>query len=226
MLIEAVEMRNCFYKILGVSVRASQEEIRKAFRLLAFRWHPDHNPQDPAAAERFREVLQAYETLVDPTLRRKYDKVNGHGISREKRPRSSCSFQKAPPSTYEEILEGLFGIHLDRSSREYHAYDLRFDLQVPRSALSIGGMHEHIDYCRSVYCPRCMAYAPKGPDKTCPVCSGSGEVEEVCSVHIWIPPGSEGGTRLRVAGGGDRVHPGRPPGDLVIFLHVVDSHGR
>jgi len=218
-------MRTCYYKILGVSVQASQEEIKRAFRMLAFRWHPDRNPHDDLAAERFREALLAYETLVDPLLRGKYDRANGHSRSRQKRQRSSRAFKESPRSTYREILEGLFGIRLDRGAADYHSYDLRFDLQVPRSAVS-SGVQERIDYCRSVYCPQCMTPGRRAPRKTCGACLGSGEVEEVCSVHLWIPPGSEHGTRLRVSGGGDRVHPGRPPGDLVIFLHVVDLPNR
>ncbi len=68
----------CYYKILGISIRASQDEIKKAFRMLAFRFHPDMNPADPDAARRFREVLKAYETLVDPRLRGKYDSLRGY----------------------------------------------------------------------------------------------------------------------------------------------------
>ena len=67
-------MRSCYYTILGVSVRATQEEIKRAFRMLALRWHPDCNPQDPLAAERFMEVLDAYENLIDPSKRGRYDK--------------------------------------------------------------------------------------------------------------------------------------------------------
>ena len=63
--------KTCYYKTLGISVRATQEEIRSAFRYLAMKLHPDRNPGNPIAAERFREVRKAYETLKDPACARK-----------------------------------------------------------------------------------------------------------------------------------------------------------
>ena len=70
--------KTCHYKTLGISVRASQEEIRSAFRYLAMKLHPDRNPTNPGAAERFREVRAAYETLKDPAARGRYDRNQGY----------------------------------------------------------------------------------------------------------------------------------------------------
>lgn len=64
-----------YYKILGVSPNASTEEIKKAFRRLARQYHPDMNPNDPQAEERFKEINEAYEVLSDPEKRRKYDEM-------------------------------------------------------------------------------------------------------------------------------------------------------
>lgn len=64
-----------YYKILGVSPDASDEEIKKAFRRLARQYHPDMNPNDPNAEERFKEINEAYEVLSDPEKRRKYDEM-------------------------------------------------------------------------------------------------------------------------------------------------------
>ncbi len=63
--------KTCYYKILGISVRATHEDIRSAFRYLAMKLHPDRNPGNPMAAERFREVRKAYETLKDPVCPQK-----------------------------------------------------------------------------------------------------------------------------------------------------------
>jgi molecular chaperone DnaJ len=62
-----------FYEVLGVSRKASQDEIKRAYRELARKWHPDRNPDDPAAEERFKEIQQAYDALSDPEKRKQYD---------------------------------------------------------------------------------------------------------------------------------------------------------
>src|ERR671910_3889436 len=62
-----------YYDVLGVDRKASQDEVKKAYRELARKWHPDRNPDDPKAEERFKEIQQAYSTLSDPEKRKQYD---------------------------------------------------------------------------------------------------------------------------------------------------------
>jgi len=70
-----------FYVVLGVQREASEGDIKRAYRRLARRWHPDINPGDREAAVRFRQVLDAYETLIDPDRRRRYDSGHGSGTA-------------------------------------------------------------------------------------------------------------------------------------------------
>ena len=73
-----------YYELLGVSLRRTDDEIKKAFRGLARKYHPDANPDDPAAVERFKEINDAYETLRDPERRRRYDMFGPEGATRER----------------------------------------------------------------------------------------------------------------------------------------------
>ncbi len=215
-------MKTCYYKILGIPIRATEEEIKRAFRLLAMRWHPDRNPDDPRAAERFREVLSAYETLVDPTTRWRYDCARGYEKSKKKKgPKRSDHQDGDGEASFEDVFQEFFGIdhRIERSNR---GIDLRFDLQLPKSAI-VAGMFEEIDYSRVVFCLDCIGRGRKRPLRSCERCKGKGELEEACKVRVWIPPGSLEGTRLRVQGGGDCLSPGGQPGDLIVLLHVIEG---
>ena len=219
-------MATCYYRILGVSVRASQEEIKRAFRMLALRWHPDCNPHDPLAAERFKEALEAYENLVDPSKRGRYDKVRRYvkprtkarSYNRRPRAREASSFTV----TVEEILNEVFGAACSFYPKEQRRTDLRFDLQISQSA-AIEGIHEQIVFRRWVFCQACMGNSRKALSAACVKCNGRGEFEESCSLDVWVPAGSRQGTRLRIAGVGDRQSPLAPPGDLIICLHVIEG---
>jgi molecular chaperone DnaJ len=219
-------MATCYYKVLGVSVRSSQEEIKRAFRLLALRWHPDCNPHDPLAADRFKEALEAYENLVDPSKRVRYDKVRRYARSRTGARRQRCRPPPAAPEsssqTVEEILKEAFGVEYGGHPRAQRGVDLRFDLQIFES-VARSGTHEQIVFQRMVFCPACMGNGIQRFSSLCSACHGRHEVEEICSLTVWVPPGSQQGTRLCIAGEGDRQSPGVPPGDLIIYLYLVND---
>jgi molecular chaperone DnaJ len=213
--------KTCYYKILGISVRASQAEIRSAFRYLAMKLHPDRNPGNPMAAERFREVRKAYEILKDPAARGKYDRLNGYRKQKERFSDSSWTdihSEGGEASSFEEIFQDLFGIG-KRHVRVNHGGDLRFDLQVSRSSFQYGGFHEEIDYVRMVCC-KCYNAPMRS---ACRLCGGIGEIEESCSLRVWIPAGIANGARIRVSGAGDAALPSAPPGDLILFVNIIEG---
>ena len=117
------------YKVLGLSRGASQEDIRKAHRKLAHEYHPDANPEDPRAEERFREIQQAYEVLSNPQKRRKYDKgvhTSSEGSSSRQRPRASRRTEGETTYTVDlsELLAKLANLSSD-SGRKGGGYELR-----------------------------------------------------------------------------------------------------
>lgn len=217
--------KTCYYKILGISVRATQDQIRSAFRYLAMKLHPDRNPGNPKAAERFREVRKAYEILKDPAARGRYDRTRGYRKIRQKSPYSSSSSWTdmheggGEASSFDEIFQDVFGMNRPQARTE-RGCDLRFDIQVARSSLGSGGLHEEISYGRLVFCRNCSNGTRRS---ACRACGGMGEFEETCTVRIWIPAGIQDGMRIRVAGGGDARFPGIPPGDLVLLVSIIEG---
>ena len=212
----------CYYKILGIPVRATQEQIRSAFRYLAMKLHPDRNPGNPVAAERFRAVRRAYETLKDPASRGKYDRLRGY--RRPKRKGSDSSWtdihsEGGEASSFDEIFLDLFGIG-KREVRTSRICDLRFDLQVPRGALLNGGFHEEISYVRTVFCRNCSNGTRRSG---CELCGGAGECDETCSLRVWIPAEVADGTRIRVAAAGDFLFPALSPGDLILLVQIIEG---
>jgi DnaJ-class molecular chaperone len=110
-----------YYATLGVTREAVEDEIRKAYRRLALRWHPDRNPEDPTAEERFKEVSEAYAVLIDPAKRREYDRLRWSGTAGDFRHTREDVFRDlfADPrasGVFEELARefGRMGMRVDR----------------------------------------------------------------------------------------------------------------
>ena len=163
-----------YYEVLGVARQASPEELKRAFRKIAMDSHPDRNPGDPVAAERFKEASEAYAVLSDPERRRSYD-LFGHSAVGAGGP--AVDFSDMPfADIFDTFFGGGFGGR-SRRERSNRGDDLRFDLTVTFEE-SFAGVEREIDVTRLVACDHCSGSGaePGTGQETCPGCGGSGEI--------------------------------------------------
>ena len=139
-------MDHDLYHTLGVDRRASQEEIKKAFRKLARAYHPDLNPNDPVAERRFREIQQAYEILGEADRRAQYDRF-GIGYFR----RSDGGSTKPPKDVLNDVMEAFF--KRDHTSRK-RGEDLKYYLTISLEEVGTG-TEKVITIPREMECDDC-----------------------------------------------------------------------
>jgi molecular chaperone DnaJ len=161
------------YELLGVSQDATEQEIQRAYRKLALKYHPDKNPDDPKAAERFKQVAEAYEILSDKEKRKAYDTRGMSGVE-------ATGFEGF--ASDEDIFRhfgDLFGSRLHpRQAGPRRGRDLRFRLSVPFEEAALGAEREIIIPI-GVACSQCGGTGLSAADAAsgaCPDCQGSGYV--------------------------------------------------
>ena len=163
-------MARDYYSILGVGRDATTDEIKKAFRRLARATHPDANPGDAGAEARFREAAEAYEVLVDPERRRRYDR--GDTIDLSDLFSGFGGFDDILRSVFGE--GGLFGSQSGRSSR---GRDVLARVEVDLASAAFG-TDVSVEFHTLATCQNCAGTgaAPESGQSTCPECGGSGSV--------------------------------------------------
>jgi len=182
-----------FYKILGVEKNASAQDIKKAYRKLALKYHPDHNPGDKSAEEKFKKVSEAYEVLSNDEKRAKYDQF-GHAAFTQGGGFSSNmgggfgGFQD-PFDIFREVFGGgggggaafydFFGGGGGREPDEpERGSDIRAEIELTLEEAAKGATRT-IRYNRMTVCPTCSGTGSKdgkGGRKVCPRCKGSGQI--------------------------------------------------
>ncbi|MGQ9920509.1 MAG: molecular chaperone DnaJ [Desulfobacca sp.] len=168
-----------YYQILGVGRHASADDIKKAYRQLALKYHPDRNPGDKTAEEKFKEASEAYEVLRDPDKRRLYDQYGHEGL----RDSGFTGFRDFGDifGAFSDIFEDLFGFRDTRRawSGPQAGADRRFDLEIDFLDAA-RGTEVTVEIPRNVNCGTCQGTGLRpGSRKTiCPVCGGRGQVTQ------------------------------------------------
>ncbi|MBI4718287.1 MAG: J domain-containing protein [Planctomycetes bacterium] len=207
-----------YYEVLGVPRTASFDQIKRAYRTLAKKYHPDRNPDDPSAEQRFKEVQQAYETLSDAARRADYDRFGAAGVGRwQTDPRGQKVYQWGGGSTInfddlEELLSAFGGAGggarpsifeqfvggrrrgraaaptAERGTDEEHAISLTFDQAVHGARVTVRLQRR-----------------------------GNGQSE---TLEVKVPAGVEHGQKIRLSGRGQPGAGGGPAGDLYLVCNV------
>ena len=234
------------YDTLGVKKGASADEIKKAYRKLAAKYHPDRNPGDGAAEERFKEVQNAYDVLSDPEKRKQYDRFGsadgrpgfdprnfnfGSGArtrTQRRQPERGSDIEVPVNVSFEDSLRGL---------------ETKIPVEVTTACRECGGTGAQPG-TTPVICPECHGrgvvaesqglFALSQPcprcrgngtviEKPCSKCHGSGRERRTKRFSVKIPAGVKDGTRIKLKGKGEVGANGGPSGDLVVITRVASS---
>lgn len=242
-----------FYEVLGVAKNASEAELKKAYRRLAMKHHPDRNPDNKQSEEKFKEAKHAYETLNDPQKRAAYDQFGHAGVD-------PSMGGGGGGASFSDIFSDIFGGGAGRGPQTYRGADLRYNLTLGLED-AVKGTTVKIRVPTMVKCNTCGGSGAKpgtrpetcstcaghgqvrmqqgffSVQQTCPDCRGTGQrIKDPCgscrgqgrtqeqkTLSVKVPAGVDNGDRIRLSGEGEAGEHGGPPGDLYVQM-IVKPH--
>lgn len=265
-----------YYRMLGVAETATPDDIKKAYRRLAKQYHPDANPNNKEAAERFKEIGEAYSVLSDADKRKQYDAMRknpfggfarsaGGGGAAAGGAQGGISFEDLGDiGGLSDIFESIFARGRKKGAgaqTKARGNDVEYLVEIPFKTAARGGKititvpvtdecatcngsgnapgtkAQTCNECKGAGmisfgqggfavqrpCPACLGRGTV-PTVPCAVCSGSGQVREQRQIMLAVPAGVDTGSKLRVAGQGEKGAGGAPAGDLIVNFKVQPDH--
>ncbi|HLU38407.1 MAG TPA: DnaJ C-terminal domain-containing protein [Planctomycetota bacterium] len=228
-----------YYAVLGVPRDASAEDIKKAYRKLAMRWHPDRHPEKerPKAEAEFKKISEAYEVLSDPNKRKRYDQLGARWQEGEQFA-GDAGWRQVDPEEFARMFGGasafsdfftrFFGDQMGRDvgwgPRRHARYaergaDVRATLELTADEAIAGGKRE-FSLTATGPCARCGGVGFLG-DHVCPACAGIGTVRTTKTVALKIPEDVRDGLTVRLRGLGEPGTDGAEPGDLLLTIQLT-----
>ena len=237
--------RKDYYVTLGVTRGSTQEEIRKAYRALARRFHPDRNDDDAESVQRFREITEAYDTLGDTERRKQYDRLGPlyHPQGKAPTPEELGAF-------FSSTISNIFTKRGPNSQGENIEYGLQINLE------DVLGTTKSIAVRREVECPSCQGCGADGEKgkatcqecsgtgkkagklfrskctrcdgkgfvviKRCTNCGGLGRIDKTEELQIPLPKGVQSGQKLRIKGKGHSSYGNGDDGDMFVVITIAE----
>lgn len=173
-----------YYEVLGISREAGEDDIKKAYRKLAVKYHPDKNPGDKAAEEKFKELGEAYEALSDPQKRAAYDQYGHNAFDPRMRAGRGGGGFHDPFDIFREVFGGggsifdeFFGGGRADPNQPQRGNDLRYDLEITFEEAALG-CEKEISVTKPERCDGCdgSGSEPGSKTRTCGTCNGRGQV--------------------------------------------------
>lgn len=233
----AVQFRD-YYEVLGVNKSAPEGEIKSAYRKQARKYHPDVNPGDKSAEEKFKEINEAYEVLSDPEKRKRYDALGPNWKAGEEfRPPPGWEGAHVDfgdmgdvfgggrgASGFSDFFESLFGGRTGRGARGGAGFamrgrDIEAEISLTLEEAHRGGARG-LTLQATETCSDCRGSGSKDGKTVCPTCRGAGAVRRPKSLEVTIPPGMREGSVIRLAGQGEPGANGAQAGDLFLRARI------
>ncbi|MBN2722985.1 MAG: DnaJ domain-containing protein [Deltaproteobacteria bacterium] len=226
------------YSILGVPKTASEDEIKKSYRELAKKYHPDRNADNPSATERFKEIGAAFEILGDPDKRKLYDEFGDMATKPGFDPEQARQYASARGqqggwnfngsenfSSQDDFLHFIFGdifSSFGKTRNRSHSIkgeDLTTEIQLDFKQ-AVNGDQIEIQLNSTEKCRVCHGAGRTRNSGFCHSCEGQGIVRVPKTLKVRIPPGAQDGKKIRVRGQGSPSPYGGNPGDLLLTVRV------